>query len=327
MALLPSLQQSWQELHKVLFTPLLSFVFLLSFLYVFKRRRSGKPNLPPSPPKLPIIGNLHQLGALPHRSLQALSKKYGSLMFLHLGNAPTLIVSSVDMAREIMKTHDVIFSNRPKITAANIILYGCQDVAFSPYGEYWRQARKISVLELLSLKSVQSFQYVKEEEVEALIDKIRRSCLKGVSVNLSEMLIATSNNIASKCILGQKFEEENGKSRFGQLSRRIMVLFVAFSFGDFFPSLGWIDVLTGLIPSLKAAFRELDAFFDQVIEEHETKKSDDHQPNKLDFVDILLRLQKNSMLDFELTKDNLKAILMVSLSPSSLFLTHTQTHI
>jgi cytochrome P450 len=228
------------------------------------------------------------------------------------------------MAREIMKTHDVIFSNRPKTTAANILFYGCQDVAFSPYGEYWRQAKKISVLELLSLKSVQSFQYVREEEVEALINKIRRSCLKGVSVNLSEMLIATSNNIASRCILGQKFEEENGKSRFRQLSRRVMVLFVAFCFGDFFPSLGWIDVFTGLIPSLKATFRELDAFFDQVIEEHETKKSDDYRPNKLDFVDILLRLQKNSMLDFELTKDNLKAILIVSLSlPLSLSLTHT----
>jgi cytochrome P450 len=330
MALLPLLQQSWQELHKIPFTPLLSLVFLISFLYVFKRIRSGKPNLPPSPPKLPIIGNLHLLGALPHRSLQALSKKYGSLMFLHLGNAPTLIVSSADMAREIMKTHDVIFSNRTKTTTTNILFYRCQDVAFSPYCEYWRQTRKICVLELLSLKSVQSFQYVREEEVEALINKIRRSCLKGVSINLSEMLIATSNNITSRCILGQKFEEENCESRFGQPSRRVLVLFVAFCFGDFFPSLGWIDVLTGLIPSLKATSRELDAFFDQVIEEHETKKSDDHQPNKLDFVDILLRLQKNSMLDFELTKDNLKAIILVSLPPFlplSLSRTHTHIHI
>jgi hypothetical protein len=142
------------------------------------------------------------------------------------------------MAREIMKTHDVIFSNRPKITAANILLYGCQDVAFSPYGEYWTQARKISVLEHLSLKSVQSFQYVREEEVETLINKIRHSCLKGDYVNLSEIFNATTNNIASRCILGQKFEEENGKSKFGQLSRRVMVLFATFCFGDYFPSLG-----------------------------------------------------------------------------------------
>ncbi|XP_059444313.1 cytochrome P450 71A1-like [Corylus avellana] len=311
MALLPWLQQSWQGLQKIPFNPLLSVVFLISFLYVFKRTRIGNPTSPPSPPKLPIIGNLHQLGTLPHRSLQALSNKYGPLMLLSLGNAPTLVVSSAAMAREMMKTHDIIFSNRPKTTAANILLYGCKDVVFSPYGEYWRQARKISVLQLLSLKNVQSFQCVREEEVEVLINNIRDSCLKGAaSINLSDMFMATSNNIASRCILGQKLEEENGKSRFGQLSRRTMVLLAAFCFGDFFPLLGWIDFLTGLIPSLKATFRELDTFCDQVIEEHKTEKSDDKQHKRHDFVDILLRLQKNGMLDFKLTKDNLKAILV-----------------
>ena len=318
-------QQSWQDLHKIPFNPLLSLVFLIPFLYVVKRITSGKPNLPPSPPKIPIIGNLHQLGTLPHRSLQALSNKYGPLMFLYLGNIPTLVVSSAGMAREIMKTHDISFSNRPKTTAANILFYGYKDVAFSPYGEYWRQARKICVLKLLSLKSVQSFEFVRREEAEALINKIRGTCLKGGFINLSEMFIATTNNIVSRCILGQKFEEENGESKFGELSRRITKLFVAFCFGDFFPSLGWIDVFTGIIPDLKATFGGLDAVFDQVIEEHATRKIDDDQPNRLDFVEILLRLQKNSMLEFELTKTNLKAILLVSLS-LSLSLTHTHTH-
>jgi hypothetical protein len=174
----------------------------------------------------------------------------------------------------MMKTHDVIFSNRPKNTAANILLYGSKDVAFSPYGEYWRHARKICVLKLLSLKSVQSFQYVKEEEVERLINKIRDMCRKGASINLSKMLIATTNNIVSRCILGQKFgeeEEEDGTSRFGRLSRRVMLLLGLFCFGDFFPFLGWIDVLIRFISSLKTTFRELDTFFDQVIEEHKTE--------------------------------------------------------
>ena len=315
-------QYSWQELNKILFiNPLLSLLFLVSFLYAFKLIRSRKPNLPPSPPKLPIIGNLHQLGTLPHRSLHALSNKYGPLMFLHLGQTPTLVVSSADMAREMLKTHDVVFSNRPKITAADALLYGCTDVGFSPYGEYWRQARKICVLELLSLKRVQSFQYVREEEIEVLMKKMRKSCSKGDSVNLSGMLMATSNNIVSRCVLGKTFEEEEGKSTFEHLSRRIMVHLGAFCFGDFFPFLGWIDVLTGFIPSLKATFRELDALFNQVIEEHKTFKTDDDE--RKDLVDILLKLQKNDMLDVELAQANLKAILLVSLSLS---LTHIHTH-
>ncbi|KAB1217262.1 Cytochrome P450 71A1 [Morella rubra] len=310
MAPLPLLlQQSWQELQRVLFNiPLLLFLFLS--LYLFKRIIRSKPNLPPSPPKLPIIGNLHQLGTLPHRSLQALSKKYGPVMFVYFGHAPTLVVSSADMAKEMVKTHDIVFSDRPKITAAKILLYGCRDIGFSPYGEYWRQVRKIIVLELLSLKRVQSFQYVREDEVAALVNKIRDSCLKKASVNLSELLIATSNNIVSRCIFGQKFEEEDGKNKFGQLSRRVMLIFTAFCLGDFFPSLGWVDVLTGVIPNMKALFKELDAFFDQVVEEHKTMKSEDGQANRRDFVGILLKLQKDGMLDFELTQDDLKAILL-----------------
>ncbi|KAG2678727.1 hypothetical protein I3760_11G016600 [Carya illinoinensis] len=315
MAQLPWLMlQSWQELHKIpVLNPYLSLLFIFSILYVSKLiLKSGKSNLPPSPTKLPIIGNLHQLGTLPHRSFRSLSKKYGPVMLLHLGHAPSLVVSSADMAREVMKTHDITFSNRPRTTAADILLYGCTDIGFASYGEYWRQARKICVLELLSLRRVQSFQYVREEEVILLTNRIRESCLKQTSINLSEMFFATSNNIVSRCTLGQKYEGGDGKSRFQQLARRLMVLLTAFCVRDFFPFLGWIDVLTGLISSLKAIVREIDPFLDQVIEEHKKMRSDHerYQPNKKDFVDILLQLQEDGMLDYKFTQDNLKAILL-----------------
>jgi hypothetical protein len=55
-----------------------------------------------------------------------------------------------------------------------------------------------------------------------------------------------------------------------------------------------------------------------VVEEHMTVKSDDEHPDKKDFVDIFLQLQKNGKLDFELTRDNLKGILLVCLTLSSL---------
>ena len=145
------------------------FVLILSFVYIFKQFRSGKPKYPPSPPKLPIIGNVHQLGTLPHRSIHALSKKYGPIMFLDLGYAPTVVVSFADMAKEIIKINDIIFSNQPETTAANFLYYGSTYVTFSQYGEYWRQDKKICVLKLLGLKRVQSFQYVREKEVEVWV--------------------------------------------------------------------------------------------------------------------------------------------------------------
>nr|AYM55608.1 cytochrome p450 [Croton stellatopilosus] len=298
----PYLQQT--ELN----TFLLSLVFVSFVALLHKLRRGGgksKPKPPPGPPKLPIIGNLHQLGKLPHRSFHALSKKYGPLMLLHLGSTKTLVVSSAEAAGEVMKTHDIVFSNRPKKTAADIFLYGGLDIGFSPYGEYWRQLKKISVVELLSLKRVQSFNFVREEEAASLVEKIRSACVAGDSVNITEMLMSIANNIISRCVLGQAYEG----AKFGKLSRRIMQQFVDFSFGDVFPLLKWMDYVTGVVPKMKSTLREADVFLDQVIAEHRNlRKNGDHA--KTDFVNIMLQLEENGMLDFQLSQDKFKAILM-----------------
>lgn len=290
-------------------TIILCLVILLVMLKVTRR---NKYNLPPSPPKLPIIGNLHQLGTLPHRSFQSLSRKYGPLMMLKLGQTPTLVVSSADVAREIAKTHDVVFSNRPQPTAAKIFLYGCEDVGFAPYGEEWRQKKKTCVVELLSLKKVRSFHSIRLEVVTELLESIREACVSDEKrcVNLSEMLIAASNNIVSRCVLGRKCDDSGGGGNFGVLGRKILRLFSAFSVGDFFPSLSWVDYLTGLIPELKATFAEVDAFFEEVIEEHESKNTKDDESDVKDFMGTLLQLKDSGRLDFELNRDNLKAILM-----------------
>ncbi|KAK0587960.1 hypothetical protein LWI29_031922 [Acer saccharum] len=139
------------------------------------------------------------------------------------------------------------------------------------------------------------------------------------------MIQAVINNIVSRCVLGRRTEEENGRSKFGELARRLMVQFTAFCFGDMFPCLGWIDVLTGHIGRLNATFRALDAFFDQVIEEHMiSSESDNDDRDGKDFVHILLRLQKDGMLEIELSKDNISHGRSLSFSNIIyLSLTHT----
>ena len=88
------------------------------FLAVFRGRRSSrKYNLPPGPKAWPIIGNLNLIGTLPHRSIHALSKQYGPLVQLQFGSFPVVVGSSVEMAKFFLKTHDVVFTDRPKIAA------------------------------------------------------------------------------------------------------------------------------------------------------------------------------------------------------------------
>ncbi|TYJ43374.1 hypothetical protein E1A91_A03G148300v1, partial [Gossypium mustelinum] len=137
---------------------LIPFLLLLSLLLIFiKTLTAKKGKLPPGPPKLPILGNLHQLGPFPHRSTWQLSKKHGPIMLLQLGSTPPLVVSSAEAAKEVLKIHDLECCSRPPLTGPKRLTYNFQDVAFAPYGHYWKEMRKICVAELFSMKSFSRF--------------------------------------------------------------------------------------------------------------------------------------------------------------------------
>ncbi|KAI3454396.1 hypothetical protein Pfo_011059 [Paulownia fortunei] len=295
-------------LHPFIFQALIS-LFLFWSITKWFCKSAGNKNLPPSPPKLPILGNLHQLGSLPHHNLQSLAKKHGPLMLLHLGNVPTLIVSSADGAREIMKTHDLTFADRPEASVNRRLLYDCKDVSVAPYGEYWRQLKSICVLQLLSNKRVQSFHSIREEEAALLMKKIRES---SCSVNLSEMFTELTNDVVCRSAFGRKYSEgENGK-KFLSLLREFLELLGTISIGDFIPWLSWINRVNGFDARVDKLAKELDEFLEGVILERlETPKEKAAQNrNGENFVDILLDIYQNNSTGVSIDRDSIKAIIL-----------------
>uniref|UniRef100_M0ZQP7 Elicitor-inducible cytochrome P450 n=1 Tax=Solanum tuberosum TaxID=4113 RepID=M0ZQP7_SOLTU len=112
----------------------------------------------------------HLLGGPPHRVLRDLAKQYGSIIHLQLGEVSLVVVTSPDMAKQVLKTHDLAFASRPMLIAAEIVCYNGSDIVFSPYGDYWRQMRKICIMELLSAKNVKSFNSIRQDEVLHMIE-------------------------------------------------------------------------------------------------------------------------------------------------------------
>jgi len=209
------------------------------------------------------------------------------------------------------------------------------DVAFGPYGENWRLKKKLCGNQLLSPPRVQSFRRLREDEVAHMVSKIRglsETTGRG-GVNLSEVVIRTSNDIVCRCALGGKYNGEGGGERkIGEVARKVMIHLGAFSVGDYFPGLGWADVATGLMGRLRAISGELDEFFDGVIEKRkaelemmEGEDGHDHDDDDDDdassdgtrnLLDILLKLQQDGFLEFDFTRNDLKSIIIVSLSLS-----------
>ncbi|KAF2307064.1 hypothetical protein GH714_024641 [Hevea brasiliensis] len=55
-------------------------------------------------------------------------------MLLHLGRIPTVVISSAEEAREVLKTHDLACCSRPLLAGSGRVSYNYKDVAFAPYG-------------------------------------------------------------------------------------------------------------------------------------------------------------------------------------------------
>ncbi|XP_024169128.1 cytochrome P450 736A117 [Rosa chinensis] len=293
--------------------PLLLFtIFLIKWFSTTNEHN----HLPPSPPRLPILGNLHQLGKRPHRSLQQLAQHHGELIMLHFGSRPVLIVSSADAAREIMKTNDLIFSNKPKLTIIDRLLYEGKDVSTAPYGEYWRQVRSICVLQLLSNKKVQSFRGVRQEEISLLIENVKQSSMLSLPVNLSELFSMLTNDVICRVAFGRKYSGGEGAMKFKKLLGEFMEVLGGFCVGDFIPWLSWVSRFSGLDARVEKVFKEFDGFLDTVLEDHMVNLSTKGDicgiegEDRKDFVDVLLEVQKNNITGSSIDRDGIKAVIL-----------------
>ncbi|XP_059659143.1 premnaspirodiene oxygenase-like [Cornus florida] len=114
--------------------------------------------------------------SLPHHALKALAKKHGPFMHLQLGEISAVVISSPEIAQEVLKQHELKCAPRPRVLAVEVICYNGGSLVFSPCNNLWRKLRKMCVTERLSAKRVDSFKSVREEEVENLIQFISSSC-------------------------------------------------------------------------------------------------------------------------------------------------------
>ncbi|TYG71342.1 hypothetical protein ES288_D05G389000v1 [Gossypium darwinii] len=253
--------------------------------------------------ELPLIGNLHQLAGpgLPHHTLHDLATKYGAIMHLQLGQISTVVVSSAEMAKEIMKTHDIVFANRPVLASAKIITYGCTDIVFSPYGNYWRNLRKICTSELLNATRVASFQSIREEEVLNLVETIKSN--EGSAVNLSRKVFSLSYGITARAAFGKKCKDQEA---FISVVTEETKVNSSFFVSELFPSLK-----LGQKHKVEKIHGEADMILGNIVNDHKESraKGRSKDENKENLVDVLLRIQEDG--EFPLTDNNVKAVILL----------------
>ncbi|KAG8049542.1 hypothetical protein GUJ93_ZPchr0009g805 [Zizania palustris] len=288
-------------------------VTLLQLVKLFLRRRPRRPRTPPGPWKLPVIGSMHHLvNVLPHRALRDLAAVHGPLMMLQLGQTPLVVVSSKEMARSVLKTHDSNFATRPKLLAGEIVGYEWVDILFSPSGDYWRKLRQLCAAEILSPKRVLSFRHIREDEVMMRVSEIRAA---GPSspVNLSVMFHSVTNSIVSRAAFGKK---RRNAAEFMAAIKAGVGLASGFNVPDLFPT--WTAILaslTGMTRSLRGIHGTVDSILEEIIEERKAARDDKIRTGadavEENLVDVLIGLQHKGGFGFHLNDSKIKAIILV----------------
>ncbi|KAI9116434.1 hypothetical protein K1719_012601 [Acacia pycnantha] len=285
------------------------FTFICFLFLIRKLSNSTKApkHLPPGPPKLPLIGNLHQFaGSLPHRRLRDLANKYGPLMHLQLGETSNVVISSPEIVKEVSKTHDQNFANRPKLLVTEVFAYNSTGLAFAPYGSYWKLVRKVCTWELLSMKRVQTFRKVREEEVSEAVKFIGEH--EGSTVNLSKIISPVVNSVVARATFSKK--TKNVEKILSIVEYAIQVA-SGFMISDLYPSLKFFNAFSWTQYKLVKAHKEVDRLLENIIDDHKAKKEIDvdgeaHE----DLVDVLLKVQKHNDSEFTMTLDNIKAVIL-----------------
>ncbi|XP_034692616.1 cytochrome P450 71D10-like [Vitis riparia] len=206
-----------------------------------------------------------------------------------------------------MKTHDLNFAQRPHLLVTRIVTSDSTDIAFAPYGDYWRQLRKICVIELLSAKRVRSFQLIRKEEVSNLIRFID-PCSR-FPIDLREKISSFTFAVISKAALGKEFKEQDSLKSVLEEGTKLAS---GFCLADVYPSVKWIHLISGMRHKLEKLHDRIDGILQIIVDEHRERmeKSTGELEAEEDFIDVLLKLQQDGDLELPLTDDNIKAVIL-----------------
>ncbi|KAL3526836.1 hypothetical protein ACH5RR_011492 [Cinchona calisaya] len=290
-----------------LYTALSLVIITFSIKFFSKNHR----NLPPSPtPALPVIGHLHLLKPPVHRIFYNLSQKYGPIFSLQFGTRLVVVVSSPSLVEECFTKNDIVLANRPHLLIGKYLGYNNTNLVISPYGDHWRNLRRLGSVEIFSAGRLNKFLSVRKDEIKRLVLKLAENSRHDFAkVEMKSKFAELSFNIIMRMVAGKRYfgedEDYDEAKRFRGLVKEV-VEFGGVSYpGDFLPVLRWIDY-RNFEKKLAKLFGKMDAFLEGLVDEHRRNKNDNT------VIDHLLSLQESQPEYY--TDQIIKGIIMVMLT-------------
>ncbi|XP_050207005.1 dimethylnonatriene synthase-like [Mercurialis annua] len=273
---------------------MLAMLLFLCFIWrilAARKSQSKKIRVPEPPGSWPLIGHLHLLGGVREpacKILGTIADKTGPIYSLRLGINRILVVSGWEIAKECLTKNDRIFATRASIAAGKYIGYNNAVFALAPYGQYWRDIRKLATLQLLSNRRLEMLKHVRLSEIAAFLKDLHNMASNGEVVTINKLIEQLAFNISLRMIVGKRFssstyaEDNSEPSRYKKAIEEAIYLSGTFVLSDAIPWLEWMDY-EGHIKAMKRTAKEVDHVIGTWLEEHVKKKNGEG-----DFMDVML---------------------------------------
>ncbi|KAJ7957331.1 putative Cytochrome P450 [Quillaja saponaria] len=282
----------------------------VNFLLFLTKNKKSLTKFPPGPKPLPIFGNLFELGDKPHQSFAKLASIYGPIMSLKLGQITTVVISSAAIAKEVLQTQDLAFSNRTipdSIKAHNHDQLGMPWLSIS--SSQWRNLRKICNFNIFTAKKLDANFHLRRRKVQDMIDEVEASCEAGVEVDIGQVGFRTTLNLLSNTMFSVDVADPNSKfaKDFKEIVSTIMDLAGKPNLADYFPLLKVIDPQR-IRHRMGYCFSKIFAFFDRITNERLKLFRVIGYVSSGDILDVLLKFIETS--DEEIDRPHMDHLLL-----------------
>ncbi|KAM3686479.1 hypothetical protein ACJW31_10G005700 [Castanea mollissima] len=277
---------------------------IIQAFYSISRSKVTSKKLPPGPKAFPIIENLLELvGHKPQKSMAKLANTHGPLMTLMLGQKTTIVISSADLAKEVLQQHDQFFCNR---TIPESVIAGNEhefSMPWLPVSAQWRSLRRICKSHLFANHILDANQNLRRKKVQELLPDIHNSSLHGDVVDIGKAAFKTSLNLLSNTIFSVDLADPNSATRreLSKLVHSILEVGSRPNLADYFPVLKKVDP-QGIRRQMTIYFEKMIDLFSSIISQRLLQRKMHGSIRNNDMLDTLLRISEESTGEIDKTQ-------------------------
>ncbi|KAJ7737916.1 cytochrome P450 [Mycena maculata] len=252
----------------------------------FSQRETG---LPPGPPTVPLVGNLHllpKMGKL-HLKFMEWSRKYGDIVSIKTGSGTMVVLSSPTAIKQVVDKQGWAASSRPANHLADLAAGGYH-ILFAPDTARLRSIRK-TITRFLGPQSSLNRVSVQEAESSQLLNELMTQ-----PENFSESIRRYTHSTARISIYGQRVSSLTtpGVQRFYKILHRFLHISVPGVYPpvDLFPALKYLpERYAPWIAACRRSKSELVKFHAELsmgAKERSTQPNADHQrdPSFMEYI-------------------------------------------